>query len=184
MDDFLIFSKNKMMLDALMQYLLNRKENFVIADEGSIDKYLGVDIKKLDDDSYELRQPHLIQCVIDSFKLDSVENQKRATPVCKTLLHKDLKRKHRIKIWNFRSITGMPTYLQGSSRLHAFQWQYINVLGAPLHQCSVMRDLSPAFGDVFLTPKIEAGHARSTNLKNWNALLTLILLVVGPLTIH
>ncbi len=45
----------------LIQSLHKGEGNFVLQDEGPIDKYLGVDIRQLDESSFELTQPFLIK---------------------------------------------------------------------------------------------------------------------------
>ena len=54
-DNVLIFSKRKCWIDMFIQSLAEGQEKFELTDEGSIDKYLGVDITKLPDGSYELK---------------------------------------------------------------------------------------------------------------------------------
>ena len=49
------------MLTQLINSLENGIEKFEFTDEGSLDKYLGVKIEKLDCNEFILRQPHLIQ---------------------------------------------------------------------------------------------------------------------------
>ena len=115
-DDILIFSKKKCWIDLFVKSLSEGDENFELTDEGSIDKYLGVDITTHQDGTYELKQPYLTKRIIQELKLSSVETQKRSTPVACPLLHKDLAGSERIKSWNYRSIIGMMTYLQGISR--------------------------------------------------------------------
>ena len=44
------------------------------------------------------------------------DGHKRSTPVATPLLHKDLQGQERVKGWNYRSIIGVLTYLQGMSR--------------------------------------------------------------------
>ena len=53
---------------------------------------------------------------MEELNLAQVETQKRPTPVSSPLLHKDLDGKERVKRWNYRSVIGMLTYLQGISR--------------------------------------------------------------------
>ena len=48
-------------IESLIPSLHDGKKNFVVQDEGSIDKYLGVSITQLDDASFELTQPFLIE---------------------------------------------------------------------------------------------------------------------------
>ena len=45
-DDCIIFSKDKSVIDDLIHSLMNGPENYVLTDEGEINKYLGVDIDK------------------------------------------------------------------------------------------------------------------------------------------
>ena len=126
-DDALIFSKRKVCIDLFIKSLMDGNENFELTDEGNVDKYLGVDIKNNADGTYEIRQLYLIRRIIDELKLDETISQKRPTPVAKPLLHKDLKGKPRVKPWNYRSLIGMLTYLQGISRPD---------LAIAVHQCA------------------------------------------------
>jgi len=111
----------------LIKSLANRTENFELTDEGSIDKYLGVEICDYPDGSYELKQSYLIERIIDALGLTSAETQKRPMSVASPLLHKDLEGKDRIKPWNYHSIIGMLIYLQGISRLG---------ISMAMHQCA------------------------------------------------
>ena len=76
-------------------------------------KYLGVEITTHQDGTYELKQPYLTKRIIQELKLSSVETQKCSTPVACPLLHKYLAGSERVKLWNYRSIAGMMTYIQG-----------------------------------------------------------------------
>ena len=96
-DNVLIFSRDKVWIDIFIKLLFKGEENFDLTDEGSIDKYLGVEIVKRQDRMYKLKQPFLTRCIIDELKLSEVDSQKRPTPVGKPLLHKDLKGKPRVK---------------------------------------------------------------------------------------
>jgi hypothetical protein len=60
-DNFIIIGDFMDQINKLIQSLHERDENFVLQDEGSIDKYLGVDIKQLDSLKFELTQPFLIE---------------------------------------------------------------------------------------------------------------------------
>ena len=115
-DDVLIFSKKKLWIDMFIKSLAEGEENFELTDEGSIDKYLGVEIQTHSDGSYELKQPYLTQRILQELNLSAVDTQKRPTPVATPLLHKDLQGHARVKSWNYRSVIGMLTYLQGISR--------------------------------------------------------------------
>jgi hypothetical protein len=62
-DDFIIIGDTSDRINELIQSIHDSNENFVLQDEGSIDKYLGVKIKQLDNFSFELTQPFLIEQV-------------------------------------------------------------------------------------------------------------------------
>ncbi len=70
--------------------LYNGHENFALQDEGSIDKYLGVDIAKLAGNSFQLTQPFLIECIAQLLGIDQGKTNEKLTPVNKPLLNKDL----------------------------------------------------------------------------------------------
>ena len=52
-------------IDALIQSFNNGKEKYILTEEGSVDKFLGISISKLDGNSYELEQPLLIERIIE-----------------------------------------------------------------------------------------------------------------------
>ncbi len=54
MDDFIIVGNSMQQIDALIQLLHGGDEHFVLQDEGSINKYLGVNIKQIDANTFEL----------------------------------------------------------------------------------------------------------------------------------
>ena len=65
-----------------------------MTDEGGVNKFLGVEIIRLDDNSFELSQPFLIDRILNflglcknEFKTDA---NSTSTPVAKGLLHHDL----------------------------------------------------------------------------------------------
>jgi hypothetical protein len=118
-DDCIIISDNKLKIQHMVHSLSNGPEKFILTQEGSLDKFLGIDIKGLGTDKYELSQPFLIERLI-KFVEDGIEfdlNEKETpTPVAKALLHKDENGKPRKHSWNYRTAVGMAGYLQGSTR--------------------------------------------------------------------
>ena len=114
-DDMIALSKNNDVLENLVVNLRNK--NYILTDEGSLSKYLGVDVKYKRQGYIELVQPFLIQRIIDLLGLegDSKHNTK-PTPAVKPLLHKDLKGESRKNNWNYRQAIGMMTYLQATTR--------------------------------------------------------------------
>ena len=72
----------------------NGPEDFILTDEGDIDKFSGIDIKFLDDNKFDITQPFLIERIANLLGLKDndfdVESNSRSTPVGKPVLHKDL----------------------------------------------------------------------------------------------
>jgi hypothetical protein len=98
----------------LITSLHNGKENFILQDEGSIDKYLGVSITQLDDQSFSFTQPFLIERVTAFLSIDNGCTNKHLTPVGKLLLNKNLLEVLRKYSWEYCGAIGMLTYLTGS----------------------------------------------------------------------
>jgi len=114
-DDMIALARNKEVLETLVVNL--QKRNYILTDEGSLDKYLGVDVKYKDKGQIELVQPFLIQRIIDLLGLEKDSTHSpRPTPATKPLLHKDLLGEKRKNTWNYRQAVGMLTYLQATSR--------------------------------------------------------------------
>ena len=103
-------------IDALIDSLHGGDENFVLQDEGSIDKYLGVSITQLDESSFELSQPFLIERITSFLGIGDGKTNERLTPVGKPLLNKDTLGIPRKYNWEYRGAIGMLTYLTGSVR--------------------------------------------------------------------
>ena len=114
-DDCIIFSKDKSVIDDLIHSLMNGPENYVLTDEGEIDKYLGVDIDKSKKGSIELRQSYLIQRCLEAMEANDKMNMKR-TPATKPLIHKDKDGSPRKHQWNYRQVIGMLNYLTSTTR--------------------------------------------------------------------
>jgi hypothetical protein len=50
---------------AIDEIIASLKEDFDVTDEGEIDDYLGVNVSRPTEDTIELKQPHLIQQILD-----------------------------------------------------------------------------------------------------------------------
>jgi len=88
-------------------------EKFVFTDEGSIDKYLGVNIEQLSDESgFKMTQPHLIQRILEAANIDLSTTDSRPTPAVNPLLTRDEKGPEQKHNWKYRTLTGMLGYLQ------------------------------------------------------------------------
>ena len=71
-DDMLCFSRDGKVLDELVQTL---KDDFKITDEDEVTKYLGVDVEKKDENTIVMRQPFLIERVIENLGLVDFNDQ-------------------------------------------------------------------------------------------------------------
>ena len=116
-----IIVANKMRdIDNFVKSMQNGKENFILTDEGDIDKFLGIEIKQLDDKRFELKQPFLIERICRTLGLIDndwkVESNNKRTPVGKPVLNKDLDGKPRKLKWKYRTAVGMLSYLQANTR--------------------------------------------------------------------
>ncbi len=115
-DDCILISDKKEMLQQFIHSLANGIEKFEFTDEGSMDKYLGVEIEKLEGSEFVLRQPFLISRILEALNVVEGAYNKRDVPVIGPLLSRDesgAKRKHD---WGYRSAIGMLGYLQNSTR--------------------------------------------------------------------
>jgi hypothetical protein len=68
--------------------LHNGAEIFILQDEGSIDRYLGVSITQLKNLSFSVMQPSLIDCVTAFLGMDNDCTNKHLTPDGKLFLKK------------------------------------------------------------------------------------------------
>jgi hypothetical protein len=100
----------------LLKSLHRGDENFVLEDKGSIDKYLGVNIKQIGESSFELSQPFLIERITSFLGIADGKTNKQLTPVGKPLLNKDTLGVPRKYDWEYLCTVGMLTYLTGCVR--------------------------------------------------------------------
>ena len=115
-DDLLIIGINEEIIANFKKILAEGKENFIFTDGGPLESYLGVEVSKTSNGSFELKQPFLIDKIIKTIIGDEAILHETNVPAAKELLHKDpggLERKHD---FNYRQAVGMLTYLQGTSR--------------------------------------------------------------------
>jgi histone deacetylase 1/2 len=119
-DDCIIISPSRDSIDRLISSMQSGPENFKLTDEGGVNKFLGVEITRLGDNSFELSQPFLINRILNFLGLCNNEFETDAnstsTPVPKGLLHRDLDGKARKYTWKYRTAVGMLSYLQNTSR--------------------------------------------------------------------
>jgi hypothetical protein len=97
----IIIGKDMDEIDQFVLSMQNSPENFVLMDEGSIDKFLGIKIKCLGPKEFEISQPFLIDHIVTFLGLKSKEYKvhcnKKLTPAASQVLNKDLHGKPRKK---------------------------------------------------------------------------------------
>eukprot|EP00985_Skeletonema_marinoi_P008914 scaffold4076_cov147-Skeletonema_marinoi.AAC.1 len=108
-DDCIIIGQDNLSIDLFIESLTHGPEKFAFTDEGSIDKYLGVNIERLpENDGFTISQPHLIQRILEAAQIDLRMTNSRLTPD-----EDGPDGKHE---WKYRTLTGMLEYLQITSR--------------------------------------------------------------------
>ena len=107
-------------IDAFVESMHNGPENFVLTDEGDVNKFLGIEITEHEDSSFELSQPFMIDRILSFLGLChnefETDTKSKSTPVAKGLLHRDLAGKPRKLRWKYRTAVGMLSYLQCNTR--------------------------------------------------------------------
>ena len=116
-DDCIILSRHQTSIELFIDSLKHGPEEFDFTDKGSMDKYLGVEIERLPgDEGFSMTQPYLIERILEAAQIDLRMTNSRSTPVAGPLLSRDEKGPERKHTWNYRTLTGMLGYLQGTSR--------------------------------------------------------------------
>jgi hypothetical protein len=115
MDNRIIVADSMNRIEVLIQSLHGGDENFVLQDEGLIDKYLGVKIRQIDKDSFELAQPFLVERIPSFLGISDGRTNEKLAPVDKPLLYKDplgIPWKYN---WEYHGAIGMLPILVGVS---------------------------------------------------------------------
>jgi hypothetical protein len=127
-DDIIVINRRgSTAADDLIKALREGHENFDFTDDGNLEKYLGVDVKRHKDGRIELTQTHLIQRLLEVIGMDPKTVNSRPTPAIKPLLFKDVDGLTRKYNWNYRQAVGMLNYLTSTSRPD---------LAMAVHQCA------------------------------------------------
>ena len=118
-NDCIIVGPSMKDIDGFVASMKYRSENFLLTNEGDINKFLGIEITQLDDKRFKISQPFLIDRVISFLNIDTddyvMDKNEKSTPIGKPLMHKDLSGKPCKENWNYKTAVGMLTYLQGNS---------------------------------------------------------------------
>ena len=105
-DNCIVFSKDSHTIEDLVISLKTGPENFLQTDEGDIENYLGVEIRPLKCDTFELCQPYLIKKVLELLDLPhSVKGNSR--PANKKHLSWDENGPSQKHCWHYRYAVGI-----------------------------------------------------------------------------
>jgi hypothetical protein len=100
-DVCIIIEKDMDDIDQFILSMQNGPENFVLTDEGSMDKFLRIEIKCLGPKEFEISQPFLIGCIVSFLGIKPQEYEvhcnDKFTPAAAQVLNKDLHGKPRKK---------------------------------------------------------------------------------------
>jgi hypothetical protein len=142
-DDCIIVGDSMQHIDALIQSLHGGNEHFVLQDERSINKNLGVNIKKIDANTFELAQPFLIERITVFLGIKKGKTNEKLTPVGKPLLNKDFQGVPRKYDWEYRRAIGVLTYFTGSVQpdiaMATHQCAKFSISPMRLYELAVMR---------------------------------------------
>ena len=119
-DGCIIVSKAMGEIDEFVHSIQQGSKNFVLTNEGSIDKVLGIEIKLLGKQEFEICQPLLIDHILALLQLEhngfETDSHDKLTPAAPQILSKDLMGKSRKKSCKYQTAVGMLSYLQGHMR--------------------------------------------------------------------
>jgi hypothetical protein len=112
-DDAILCGPNKVEIDNIINELAAL---FDITDEGELDEYLGVKISRATSDTITLRQPHLIQQILDDMGMKPNTKTKDKPAPSSTILRRDLDGAPFDEQWDYRSVIGKLNFLEKSTR--------------------------------------------------------------------
>ena len=107
-DDCIIMSKTEQEANDIYKEMLNR--GYKLTDEGSLEEYLGMSIKR-ESGTFTISQPHLIDRIIAAVPGMSNSRSAKTPAATGTILTKDNDGEERQETWNYRSVVGMLNYL-------------------------------------------------------------------------
>ena len=115
-DDRIIISKDKSVIDSFIYSLQHGQENYNLTDKREVDMYIGINtVRSNTNTNIELRQSFLIQRCLKVMEIDSSMNINN-TPSTKSLLHKNTVGDPRKPTWYYIQVTYILNYLTGPTR--------------------------------------------------------------------
>jgi hypothetical protein len=101
--------------DEIQTIIKELSDFFNITDEGDVDAYLGVKVSRPTPDTIELKQPHLIQQILDNMDMQPNTKTKDKAPPSSTILRHDLDGEPFREKWDYRSVIGKLNFLEKST---------------------------------------------------------------------
>jgi hypothetical protein len=96
-DDCIIVSNSIKDINTFVESMKDDPEGYVLTDEGDKNKFLGIEIKEITKNKFEVSQPFLIEQIVNLLGLGQnefdIHTKIKITPVGKPLFNKDLKGK-------------------------------------------------------------------------------------------
>ncbi len=167
MDDCIIVSNSMKDINTFVTSMKDGPKEYVLTDEGDINKFLGIEKKEITRNMFKLSQPFLIGKIVNLLGLGQnefdVQTKTTITPFGKPLLNKDLEGKLRKKDWKYCTTIGVLTYLQGNTppeiSMATHHWlDFVKI------QDLVMNEQPHVLADILHTLKTEAWSMNLINL--------------------
>ena len=113
-DDSILVGPDKSEIDNIIRDMT--KVGLKITDEGTLEDFLGVNITKRSDGSFELKQPHLVDQILEDLKMTAnVKGKPTPAPSSKILTHQEDSEQFD-RSFHYRSVIGKLNYLEKSTR--------------------------------------------------------------------
>jgi hypothetical protein len=111
----------------IYEIIASLNEDYDVTDEGEIDDYLGVNVSRPTKDTIELRQPHLIQQILDEVGMLPQSKTKDKAAPSSTILRRYLDGAPSWEKWDYRRVIGKLNFLEKSTR---------HKIAYVVHQCA------------------------------------------------
>ena len=116
-DDCLLLSSKDELIDQGIHDLCAAEPRFNMEDQGSVNDFLGIQVKHKQNGEITLTQPQLIASILKDLHLDKANVITSKTPCLSTvLLHKDPNGQPMTNEFNYRSVIGKLNFLEKSTR--------------------------------------------------------------------
>ena len=115
-DDCLLLSPSDKLIDQGINDLRKAEPRFNMEDQGTVNDFLGIQVKHKQNGEITLTQPQLIASILNDLHLNKNNVNTRKTPSLSTiLLHKDANGQPMTNEFNYRSVIGKLNFLEKST---------------------------------------------------------------------